>query len=184
MDSSYLSHTFLSINFFIFVCVFIPCYCLAGLVSLNLLDLRGNLFSSVPRHLPPSVQQLYLSNNSLSGLDKDSFVGLLNLKYLRLSRCGLQSSGVHSLVFNFSSLLELDLSYNKLTTIPTIPTTLRYLYLEANEIHGGVHTYRKKMYAYTNRCSRLSHCECRGVTDREMLFSHTCALSYIFKVQY
>ncbi|XP_039971844.1 lumican isoform X2 [Xiphias gladius] len=108
---------------------------LKGLVSLNLLDLRGNLFSSVPRHLPPSVQQLYLSNNSLSGLDKDSFVGLLNLKYLRLSRCGLQSSGVHSLVFNFSSLLELDLSYNKLTTIPTIPTTLRYLYLEANEIH-------------------------------------------------
>ncbi|KAM4587941.1 lumican [Odontesthes bonariensis] len=105
---------------------------LKGLVSLNLLDLSGNLFSTVPRHLPPSVQQLYLSNNSLSGLDEDSFDGFLNLKYLRLSHCGLQSPGIR--VFNYSSLVELDLSYNKLTTIPTVPTTLQYLYLEANEI--------------------------------------------------
>ncbi|XP_040890149.1 fibromodulin isoform X2 [Toxotes jaculatrix] len=107
---------------------------LKGLVSLNLLDIGGNLFSSVPKHLPPSVQQLYLSSNSLSGLDKDNFVGLLNLKYLRLSHCGLQSGGIDPAVFNFSSLVELDLSYNKLTTIPTVPTTLQYLYLEANEI--------------------------------------------------
>ncbi|XP_076605663.1 lumican [Chaetodon auriga] len=107
---------------------------LKGLVSLNLLDLSGNLFSSVPRHLPPSVQQLYLSNNSLSGLDEDSFVGFLNLKFLRLSQCGLQSHGVPPQVFNFSSLVELDLSYNRLTTIPTVPTTLQYLYLEANKI--------------------------------------------------
>nr|XP_046240116.1 lumican isoform X2 [Scatophagus argus] len=109
---------------------------LKGLLSLNLLDLSGNLFSSVPRHLPPSVQQLYLSNNTLSGLDEDSFVGFFNLKYLRLSQCGLQSHGVHPQVFNLSSLVELDLSYNKLSTIPTVPTTLQYLYLEANEIQG------------------------------------------------
>ncbi|XP_068172052.1 lumican [Antennarius striatus] len=109
---------------------------LKGLVSLNLLDLSGNLFSSIPRSLPPSVQQLYLSNNTLYQLDEDSFVGFLNLRYLRLSRCGLQSSGVHPQVFNFSSLVELDLSYNKLTNVPTVPTTLQYLYLEANEIQG------------------------------------------------
>nr|XP_020448755.1 lumican-like [Monopterus albus] len=107
---------------------------LKGLVSLNLLDLSGNLFSTIPVHLPPSIQQLYLSNNSLSGLDEDSFVKLLNLKYLRLSHCGLQSRSIHPQVFNFSSLVELDLSYNKLTTIPTVPTTLQYLYMEANEI--------------------------------------------------
>ncbi|XP_038553791.1 lumican isoform X2 [Micropterus salmoides] len=111
---------------------------LKGLVSLNLLDLNGNLFSSVPRHLPRTVQQLYLSNNTLSGLDEDSFVGFHNLKYLRLSHCGLQSRGVHPQVFNFSSLVELDLSYNKLTTIPTVPTTLQYLYLEANEIQDRI----------------------------------------------
>ncbi|KAM3878339.1 lumican [Diretmus argenteus] len=105
-----------------------------GLGSLNLLDLSGNLFSSVPRHLPPSVQQLYLSNNSLSVLGEDIFVGFLDLKYLHLSRCGLQSPSLHPHVFNVTSLVELDLSYNKLTVTPTVPTTLQYLYLEANEI--------------------------------------------------
>ncbi|XP_037642149.1 lumican [Sebastes umbrosus] len=107
---------------------------LNGLVSLNQLDISGNLFSSVPRNLPPSVQQLYLSNNSFSELDEGSFSGFLNLKFLRLSHCGLQSGSVHLQVFNSSSLVELDLSYNKLTTIPTVPSTLQYLYLEANEI--------------------------------------------------
>ena len=111
---------------------------LTGLLSLSLLDLSGNLFPSVPRHLPPTVEQLYLSNNSLSGLEEDSFAGFLNLKYLRLRRCGLQSHSVHPQVFNFSSLVELDLSYNKFTIIPTVPTTLQYLYLEANEIQGEV----------------------------------------------
>ncbi|XP_024126428.1 lumican [Oryzias melastigma] len=107
---------------------------LKGLIRLNLLDLSGNLFSGVPRHLPPSVQQLYLSNNSFLDLAEDSFVDFDNLKYLRLSRCGLKSRGVPSQVFNSSSLVELDLSYNKLTSIPVVPITLQYLYLEANQI--------------------------------------------------
>ncbi|XP_068451159.1 lumican [Clinocottus analis] len=107
---------------------------LKGLINLNLLDLSGNLFSSVPRHLPQSVQQLYMSNNTLPGLDEDSFGGFLNLKYLRLSHCGLQSAGIHQQVFNFSSLVELDLSYNKFKTIPTVPVSLQHLYLESNEI--------------------------------------------------
>uniref|UniRef100_A0A3P9L1N5 Lumican-like n=1 Tax=Oryzias latipes TaxID=8090 RepID=A0A3P9L1N5_ORYLA len=107
---------------------------LKGLIHLNLLDLSGNLFSTVPRHLPPSVQQLYLSNNSFSDLAEDSFVDFDNLKYLRLSRCGLKSRGVPPQVFNSSSLVELDLSYNKLTRIPSVPSTLQHLYLEANQI--------------------------------------------------
>lgn len=110
----------------------------AGLLSLTLLELSGNLLSSVPTHLPPSIQQLYLSNNSLSQLGDGSFSGLSGLKYLRLSRCGLQSSGLHPQVFNLPSLVELDLSYNKLAAVPTVPTSLQYLYLEANEIKGEV----------------------------------------------
>ncbi|XP_074531089.1 lumican [Halichoeres trimaculatus] len=109
---------------------------LKGLINLNLLDLSGNLFSSIPKHLPLSVQQLYLSNNSLSELDKDSFEGFFQLKYLRLSHCGLKSHGINPQVFNVSSLVELDLSYNKLSTVPTVPTSLQYLYLEANQIQG------------------------------------------------
>ena len=108
----------------------------SGLVHLNLLDLSGNLFPNVPRHLPPSLQQLYLSNNSLSGLEKDCLVGFRGLKYLRLSHCSLQSPSIHPKAFNLSSLVELDLSYNKLSLTPTVPTTLQYLYLEANQIHS------------------------------------------------
>ncbi|XP_077386394.1 lumican [Festucalex cinctus] len=107
---------------------------LQALINLNLLDLSGNSFSSVPRHLPTSVQQLYLSNNSLSGLDEDSFVGLANLKYLRLSHCLLNSGNIHPHAFNLSTLVELDLSYNRFTSIPTVHTALQHLYLEANEI--------------------------------------------------
>lgn len=106
-----------------------------GLVNLNLLDVSGNLFSTVPRHLPASLQQLYLSNNSLSGLEEDSLVGFAGLRYLRLSHCGLQSPSLHPQALNLSSLVELDLSYNKLSLIPTVPTSLQYLYLEANQIH-------------------------------------------------
>ena len=120
----------------------------SGLVHLNLLDLSGNLFPTVPRHLPPSLQQLYLSNNSLSGLEEDCLVGFSGLRYLRLSHCGLQSPSIHPLAFNLSSLVELDLSYNKLSLTPTVPTTLQYLYLEANQIyrrrqhtHTGTHTH-------------------------------------------
>lgn len=105
-----------------------------GLMSLNLLDLSGNLFTSVPKDLPSSVQQLYLSNNSFSSLDQDSFSSFPNLKYLRLGHCELLSSQIHNEAFNLSSLIELDLSYNRLVTTPTVPTTLQYLYLEANHI--------------------------------------------------
>ncbi|XP_019736758.1 lumican [Hippocampus comes] len=107
---------------------------LRGLVNLKLLDLSENAFSSVPRHLPTSLQQLYLSNNSLSGLDEDIFQRLVHLKHLRLSHSFLKSGNVHPQAFNLSTLVELDLSYNKLTSIPTVPTTLQHLYLEANEI--------------------------------------------------
>lgn len=138
-------------------------FCHVGLVSLNLLDLSGNSFSTIPRHLPSSVEQLYLSNNSLTGLDVDSFEGFLNLKYLRLSHCGLQNREVHSQVFNHSSLVELDLSYNKLTAIPTVPTTLQYLYLEANKIQGEDYTFSK---ACTDIVEVL-------LTSRLLIF-HTC----------
>ncbi|XP_049589088.1 lumican isoform X1 [Syngnathus scovelli] len=108
--------------------------CVSGLVNLNLLDLGGNSFSSVPKHLPTYVQQLYLSKNPLSGLDEDSFLGFSNLQYLRLSHCNLKNGNVHPQAFNLSTLVELDLSYNKFTSIPEVPITLQHLYLEANEI--------------------------------------------------
>ena len=108
----------------------------SGLSSLNLLDLTGNLFEKFPRHLPPSISQLYLSNNSMVGVEGDVLQGFPSLRYLRLGRNRLRDGGVDPAAFNLSSLVELDLSYNQLTQIPVVPTTLQYLYLEANQISG------------------------------------------------
>ncbi|XP_023688130.1 fibromodulin [Paramormyrops kingsleyae] len=106
-----------------------------GLLSLNLLDLSQNHLEEFPKHLPPAVQQLYLSNNSLRSLGDESLHGFHSLRYLRLGYNRLHSSGLSAGAFNLSSLVELDLSYNQLTSTPTVPTTLQYLYLEVNLIH-------------------------------------------------
>ncbi|CAL8356313.1 unnamed protein product [Gadus morhua 'NCC'] len=112
----------------------VPSDSFTGLLALDLLDLGENRFKAVPAHLPPSLQQLYLSGNNFSELGEGSFAGLDRLKYLRLSRCGLRSPGVPRTAFNVSTLVELDLSYNRLAVTPTVPNSLQYLYLEANEI--------------------------------------------------
>ncbi|XP_026131618.1 lumican-like [Carassius auratus] len=107
---------------------------LKGLGVLNLLDLSHNLLETFPKHLPPSVQQLYLSNNSLTGMTQNSLHGFNRLRYLRLGHNKLRNEGLDPGAFNLTSLVELDLSYNQLTEIPTIPITLQYLYLEVNQI--------------------------------------------------
>lgn len=69
-------------------------------------------------------------------MSEDSLSGFNGLCYLRLSHNRLKSDGVSSGAFNVTSLVELDLSYNQLTEIPVVPTTLQYLYLEVNDIRG------------------------------------------------
>ncbi|KAK7916055.1 hypothetical protein WMY93_011816 [Mugilogobius chulae] len=146
----------------------------SGLSSLNLLDLSGNQFKSVPQHLPESVQQLYLSNNSLSSLERDSFSLYAHLKYLRLGHCGLRSSNIHQNTFNLSSLIELDLSYNRLTMTPAVPRSLLHLYLEANHIQGEegrATTYRVKEGTTTYRVRRRDN-HIQGVTHEALLLSN------------
>ncbi|XP_053509036.1 lumican [Ictalurus furcatus] len=105
-----------------------------GLSILNLLDLSRNVLGTFPKHLPPSVQQLYLSHNALTGMAEDSLQGFKRLCYLRLRNNQLKNDGLGPGVFNVTSLVELDLSFNQLTEIPVVPTTLQYLYLEVNRI--------------------------------------------------
>ncbi|XP_006628625.2 lumican [Lepisosteus oculatus] len=105
-----------------------------GLQSVILLDLSHNQLKEFPEGLPPSIQQLYISNNSLSVLQERSLMGFGNLQYLRISHNRLQDKGIASNVFNMSSIIELDLSYNQLTSVPVVSETLQYLYLQANLI--------------------------------------------------
>lgn len=84
--------------------------------------------------------------------------GFSSLRYLRLGRNRLVDRGMDPAAFNLSSLVELDLSYNQLTQIPVVPTTLQYLYLEANQIAGEglasvTHTVQPATFRFGNGSS-------------------------------
>lgn len=106
------------------------------LASLSFLDVRGNQLSNVPDHLPPTLSQLYLDHNHISSVPVDFVRKRPQLRFLRLSHNRLTDSGIPPNTFNVSTLLELDLSHNKLEKIPAISTSLQNLYLQANRIKG------------------------------------------------
>lgn len=109
---------------------------LDGLPSLTLLDLRGNRLRKIPEGLPLKLSQLYLEYNRISSVPADFLSDRPELRFVRLSHNQLTNGGIPANVFNVSTLVELDLSFNKLERIPTISTSLENLYLQANKIKG------------------------------------------------
>ncbi|KAM7114875.1 lumican [Molossus nigricans] len=105
-----------------------------GLKSLEYLDLSFNQMTKLPSSLPTSLLTLYLDNNKINNIPDEYFKGFKGLQYLRLSHNDLADSGIPGNAFNVSSLLELDLSYNKLKSIPTVNENLENYYLEVNKL--------------------------------------------------
>ncbi|XP_004545124.1 fibromodulin a [Maylandia zebra] len=107
---------------------------LKGLNSLTLLDLSSNKLTKVPAPLPAYLHQLYLEYNAIDSIP-EGFLSLFSqLQYFRMSHNLLTNKGIPANMFNVSGLVELDLSFNKLERIPSVSTTLQYLYLQANQI--------------------------------------------------
>merc|ERR1712002_434864 len=99
------------------------------------LDVSHNKLKKLPAGVPSSLEILYADYNDIDGVGAGYLNKLPALQYLRISHNKLVDSGLPAGVFNVSSLVELDLSFNKLQSIPEISQQLEQLYLQANEIN-------------------------------------------------
>ncbi|RXM27302.1 Lumican [Acipenser ruthenus] len=106
-----------------------------GLNSLTYLDLSTNKLKRMPQDLPSALEMLYADHNEISKLPVNYLQKLPKLQYLRISHNQLVDSGIPADFFNVTSLIELDLSFNKLQSIPVINENLENLYLQVNEIN-------------------------------------------------
>lgn len=104
---------------------------LSGLVQLNL---AKNQLNSMPKGIPPSTVQLYLDGNNIQKIPAEYFKGLPKMAFLRLNHNKLVNGGIPKNVFNLSSILDLQLSYNQLTEVPLISLGLEHLHLDHNKI--------------------------------------------------
>ncbi|XP_061590805.1 fibromodulin [Cololabis saira] len=105
-----------------------------GLKSMTLLDMRKNKLKQIPVNLPEDLQQLYLEFNDIESVPPGFLTMNPKLQFVRLSHNKLTDKGLPASVFNISTLVELDLSFNKLEKIPAVSTNLQNLYLQANKI--------------------------------------------------
>ncbi|XP_003972837.1 lumican isoform X2 [Takifugu rubripes] len=99
------------------------------------LDVSHNKLKKLPAGVPSTLVILYADYNDIAGVAAGYLGKLPGLQYLRLSHNKLEDSGIPAGVFNATSLVELDLSFNKLQSIPEINEKLEHLYLQANEIN-------------------------------------------------
>ncbi|XP_010885687.1 keratocan [Esox lucius] len=107
---------------------------LKGLSNLIQINLAKNQLTTMPLGLPVTTTQLFLDSNAIDKIPPDYFKGLPKVAFLRLNRNKLVNKGLPRDVFNMSSILDLQLSYNQLTEVPLIPSGLEHLHLDHNQI--------------------------------------------------
>ncbi|XP_069759024.1 lumican-like [Narcine bancroftii] len=107
---------------------------LAHLKSLMYLDLSKNRLTKLPDELPSTVEMFYIDYNNIEAIPMDYFKKTSILQYLRMAHNKITDEGIPDKVFNITSLIELDLAFNKLKNIPLVNENLENLYLQANKI--------------------------------------------------
>ena len=107
-----------------------------GVNQLTRLSMMKNGFTEFPSLLPPSVMQLYLSQNQISFVSHSSLSYMTNLELLFLDRNKLSDGSFEvGSLGQLQKLVELELGYNFLTSIPDgIHSSLERLHLTANQI--------------------------------------------------
>ncbi|KAM6924971.1 fibromodulin [Xenentodon cancila] len=105
-----------------------------GLKSMTMLDIRKNKLKQIPDNLPEDLQQLYLEFNNIESVPAGFLTMNPKLQFVRLAHNKLTDKGLPASAFNISTLVELDLSFNKLEKIPVVSRNLENLYLQANKI--------------------------------------------------
>ncbi|KAM4609865.1 extracellular matrix protein 2 [Polymixia lowei] len=114
-----------------------------NLTRLRRLILDGNNLTKVPAFLPPSLVELKINDNKLSGLTPSSFKGLSKLLTLELEDNYFHDGNVSPLTFRpLKKLIYLRLEDNKFRAIPSgLPAALQELHLSDNKIevvHAGI----------------------------------------------
>lgn len=114
----------------------IPAGVLSPLANLRTLSLSHNLLSSVPLHLPLSLQELYLRANLIQRFQARVFLGKSELQVLDLSANKLTNKGLgKAALINATRLESLNLEGNFLKHVPRdLPRSLKTLNLEGNSI--------------------------------------------------
>lgn len=105
-----------------------------GLKNLMQLNLANNILRKMPSGVPNSIHQLFLDRNNIEEIPDDYFKDFPNLAFIRLNYNQLSDKGTPKNIFNVSNLLVLQLSHNRLTTVPLVSPTLEHLYLNDNVI--------------------------------------------------
>ncbi|XDV49362.1 hypothetical protein PO909_018630, partial [Leuciscus waleckii] len=149
-----------------------------NLTKLRRLNLDGNNFTKVPA-LPPSLVELKINDNKLSGLTPHSFKGLSQLLTLDLEDNYFHDGNVSPLAFKpLKRLIYLRLDDNKFRAIPSgLPVSVQELHLSDNKIevvHSGL------LNKTTNlRVLDLSHNRIREDRIHPRAWIHLLKLEYL-----
>ncbi|XP_075996945.1 prolargin [Genypterus blacodes] len=106
------------------------------LTNLMQLNLAHNVLKKMPNGIPRGLIQLFLDKNHIDDIPKDYFKGLSHLAFVRLNYNQLSDKSVPKAVFNISTLLDLQLAHNQLSSVPLFNGHLEHLHLNHNGIES------------------------------------------------